>query len=443
MDKRILKKKYYKITFELASPLAVGSGNNQYTDKDIVKNSKGNPYIPGSALAGINRSIFENDKELVNKYFGMIPKFNEIDKVNETKKQLKTAKDSRIIFYDANMVNDAIGKYHISKRDSVALDEYKTAKDGAKFDMEILEPGVKFITYMEQNFYGDDQAIADRIADIWVKQAIYIGAKTMRGYGAVKNVTIVSKEFKFDDKEAVTQWLEFDMYSDSAWKDAVTHVVDKAAKDNNCVLELKLKQEGGISIRRYTTQVSDDEKEALPDYEQLTVHELIADGKEKVVPVIPGTSWAGAFRHRILYLVPDLDKKLYFGYLDEKNKEKAKSKIRFSETQLEEAKEKMLSRNSIDRFSGGTAKTALFTEKTYYGGTTTLKISVEKQLDEKIKKALAATIADLHNGFLAVGGLTAIGRGCFKIEAINGNLIESDTAVYQMVVDELEKWEMA
>lgn len=438
MEKRILKKKYYKITFELASPLAVGSGNNQYTDKDIVKDSKGNPYIPGSALAGINRSIFENNEELVNKYFGIIPKFNEIDKVNETKK----AKDSRIIFYDANMVNDDIGRYHISKRDSVALDDYKTAIDGAKFDMEILEPGVKFITYMEQNFYGNDQAIADKIADIWMKQGIYIGAKTMRGYGAVKNVTIVTKEFKFDDKEAVTQWLEFDMYSDSKWKDAETYFGDKATKDNKCVLELKLKQEGGISIRRYTTQVSDNEKEALPDYGQLTVHELIADGKEKIVPVIPGTSWAGAFRHRMLYLVPDLDRKVYFGYLDEKKKEKAKSKIRFSETQLAGAKEKILSRNSIDRFSGGTANTALFTEKTYYGGTTTLKISVEKKVDEKIKKALAAAIADLHNGFLAVGGLTSIGRGCFKIEAINGILIENQTEVYQMVLDELEKGEM-
>ena len=54
-------KKYYRIEFELTSPLAVGSGENNLTDKDIVRDSRGIPYIPGSSLAGVYRSLFAGE----------------------------------------------------------------------------------------------------------------------------------------------------------------------------------------------------------------------------------------------------------------------------------------------------------------------------------------------------------------------------------------------
>ena len=41
--------------------------------------------------------------------------------------------------------------YKISVRDSVALDEYKTALAGAKFDFEVLEPGIELETWLEQD----------------------------------------------------------------------------------------------------------------------------------------------------------------------------------------------------------------------------------------------------------------------------------------------------
>ena len=77
--------------------------------------------------------------------------------------------------------------------------------------------------------------------------------------------------------------------------------------------------------------------------------------------------------------------------------------------------------------------TALFTEKTYYGGTTELIISVDRCVEDSVKNTLAAAIADLHNGFLAIGGLTAVGRGLFEVRSVNGTLISKD--VYQEVRD--------
>ena len=60
-------KKYYRIQFQLTSPLAVGSGENHLTDRDIVRDSRGIPYIPGTALAGVYRSLFP--KEIAEQYF--------------------------------------------------------------------------------------------------------------------------------------------------------------------------------------------------------------------------------------------------------------------------------------------------------------------------------------------------------------------------------------
>ena len=114
--------------------------------------------------------------------------------------------------------------------------------------------------------------------------------------------------------------------------------------------------------------------------------------------------------------------------------------IRFSESRIMGATEKVLTRNAIDRFSGGAIDKGLFTEKTYYDGRTTLRISFtdKHELTENAAKTLAACITDLHYGFLSIGGLTAVGRGLFRIEKINDQKV-ADVDVYQTVLDYLER----
>ena len=417
---QIIKKKIYKVTFELKSPLSIGSGNNDQTDRDIIKNSLGIPYIPGSALAGIGRDIarkiFEEAerKQEEKKYFGDIAK-------NETEQNIS----SRIIFYDGKIEGDI---YYISNRDSVELDEWKTAIKGRKFDMEILEPGIKFVTYIEQNYYDNvDWDIAGQVLQYWLNNTIYMGTKTMRGYGEIQTEKVLMKQFILTNKSSLKEWLDFDMYTDS-WSGAVAVEAEKSEKFDRVELKIKLKQAGGIFIRRYTTQVADEKNKALPDYEQLTVRV----GDEEL-PTIPGTSWAGAFRHRMISLNEECNREDLWGSANPQNKRK--SAIRFSETILQGAKAKQISRNSIDRFSGGTVDTALFTEKTYYGGETELMISIDDKVDASIKKTLAAAIADLHYGFLAVGGLTAVGRGLFEIQSVNGLPVSEN--VYKDVLNAL------
>ncbi len=413
MSETITRKKYYKLSFVLDSPLSLGSGDNDRTDRDLIVDSAGKPYIPASSLAGVVREfLWEKDKELAAKYLGDPSKISE----------------SGIIFYDATISS---GKWNVSIRDSVALDEYKTAKQGAKFDMEVLEPGVEFTTYLEQDFSKEmDYDFGRDIVKAFLSGFIVLGGKGMRGYGHITNFHVYEITFEFP--KDMDSWLSFDVYSSTDWKEC-SFEIDKGGLAE---IKLGLRLLDGISIRRYTTRPS-SEGETEPDMEQLTLSDDI--------PVIPGTSWAGAIRHRMREFGVDSD---IFGYVNgnKKDSAKARSKIVFSESRISDETTIVLSRNAIDRFSGGTVEGALFTERICYGGNTELVIgwrSKDKMRDREMR-ALAAALTDLHFGLLAVGGETSIGRGLFQIKKIDGKSIPADIKengeeVYKLLLSGIEE----
>lgn len=415
MAGRIESKRYYRIEFRLMSAMSIGSGDNELTDKDIVRDSRGIPYIPAAALAGVYRSLFT--EKAAKRYFGQIA----------DEKRNEDAMDSRLIVYDAELCGDS---YCASTRDCVALDEWKTAVDGAKFDFEVLEPGVRFVTYLEQNKENGDENAGDVIARAWKEGRIAVGGKTARGLGRTlaDRVQIVEFPLGAEHSQSIEDWLDFDVYDADCWAKCLETYGGSA--DCSCgekgrqevKIHLELKQKGPISIRVYTTDLKDavsraNEQASQPDYEQLT-YKRIEDGREISVPVIPGTSWAGCFRHHMERLdknsIGDL-----FGYSGEKAKKK--SQIWFGESEIEGAAEKVVTRNAIDRFSGGAADSALFTEKMYRGGHTSLDIAFPRSCGEEFHKCLAAAVADLHMGFLSVGGETSIGHGLFEVESVTCN----------------------
>ena len=418
---KIIRKDFYRITFKLKSPLALSSGENNYTDKDVIRDSRDKPYIPASSIAGVCRSaLSELKKSDIDYYLGYV------EKATEENKGESRSEESRLIFYDALLSSeDSI----ISVRDSVALDQYKTAKKGAKFDMEVVEPGVKFTSYIEYSKYEDDKSDGTIVSDILgllASKQLSFGAKTMRGYGEIEEVSIKKASFDLSSGSGQRDYINFNMYERELWEPVDKFKIINVYK----TLTLGLTLDGAISVRKYSTRPSTMKNHPEPDYEQLTLHDN--------TPVIPGTSWAGAFRHRMKELgLMDKEINHLFGWV--RKKDSLKSVIRFSESQMSSSKEKILSRNAIDRFSGGTADGALFTERTWYGGETNLVITAAKSLSEREINALSAAISDLHYGYLMVGGLTSIGRGRFKVKTINGTEFNGED-IYKEVREVLKKW---
>lgn len=390
--------KYFSIVFELASPLAIGSGENANTDSDIILDSSGKPTIPATAIAGVFRNYLNVGE--YSELFGYISKAG-------TNSPKDKAHESDIRFYDAQLISDS---FFTTVRDSVKLED-KVGVNGAKFDMEAVETGISFETVIELKDDGSD-AESDILRTLEAINAgfLRIGSKTSRGYGRLKVVSLKKAEFTLPDDKA--KWLDFDLFNaeDKCYKE--TALPDSA--DDFISIKLKLKQKGAVSIRSYTVKNADDISSA--DYIQLS----LKDGTS----VISGTSWAGAFRDRFRQLSNDTLANELFGYVDTVKLSQKKSLIYFSESEIVGGEMKVITRNSIDRFTAGTKDGALYTEKTCYNGSCGLEISINKNGLEDAEKNIAlicAVICDLDKGYLAVGGLTSVGRGMFTVENITVN----------------------
>lgn len=389
--------KYFSIVFELASPLAIGSGENANTDSDIILDSSGKPTIPATAIAGVFRNYLNVGE--YSELFGYISKAG-------TNSPKDKAHESDIRFYDAQLISDS---FFTTVRNSVKLED-KVGVKGAKFDIEAVETGIDFATVIElRNADGSENDILDTLNAIDAG-FLRIGSKTSRGYGRLKVVSLKKAEFTLPDDRA--EWLDFDLFNsgDKCYKE--TALPDST--DNFISIKMKLKQNGAISIRSYTVKNADDISSA--DYIQLS----LSDG----TPVIPGTSWAGAFRNRFSQLSNDTLAKELFGYADAEKLSQKKSLIYFSESEIRGGEMKVITRNSIDRFTAGTKDGALYTEKACYNGSCDLEIFINKNGLKDAEKNIAlicAVICDLDKGYLAVGGLTSVGRGMFTVENITVN----------------------
>ena len=167
----------------------------------------------------------------------------------------------------------------------------------------------------------------------------------------------------------------------------------------------------------------------MPDYKTLS----LKNSDSVYTPVIPGTTWAGAFKDRCSEIMDQEAINRLFGFVDEAASETKQSKIVFSESVIENGTVKDISRNSIDRFSTATKRGALYTERTYFGGETLLEITLPKDTRREEAFAIGVCLADLHNGLLSVGGLTSVGRGLFEVQSVKLGTKELN----EMIVSEM------
>lgn len=372
---------YYQLKIRLASPLSIGSGESESTDHDVFVDGNRNPVIPATSISGVLRAFVGGD--------AAVELFGEI-----SKKEGDRTIPSKIRVYDARCTKG--NKNYISNRDFVKLKD-KVAVKGAKFDCQVVETGAEFTAYCELLDCSFESVLESALAAL-SNGIIGLGSKTTRGFGRV-NLSVKKRVFK-----DVDNWLDFTMFEESEWaslqplslKDTISDIV---------VIHIGLRSLGGLSIREYSTDID------MPDYKTLSLK-----AQSNYSPVIPGSSWAGAFRDRCAQILTGEEITDYFGEVNETTAKSQKSQIRFSESIIAGGTPKDVTRNSIDRFSGATKSGALYTERTYYYGETALEITVP--YNERLIAAVGVCLADLHNGFLTVGGLSSIGRGLFQITDI-------------------------
>lgn len=400
MNNKIIKRSYYAIDICLISPLNVSNGEDYYTDSDVLKNGYGEYFVPGTSLAGAFRNYLGTKKN-EDSIYGFSAGDN--------------GKMSSVFISDLYLSNA-----QVDVRDRVKLTSEKVVDN--KFDMQIIETGATGTIYIEMverenSKYNGSSIIADVIQAIHTGE-IRIGADKNRGLGRLEVKRVGKREFTAQNLE---EWEGFVTHShdETGYPDKVKYKnwVEKAealkSKYVKIIVPLELK--GGISIRKYSAQKD------RPDYEHVT-----CNGK----PVIPGTSWSGAIRsdaYRILKSLgcqnPSGMIDRWFGFVREKKErdraQAVQSQIVFGESILEKAQALSVTRNKIDRFTGGTVPTALFSEYSYFGGETNLEILVKRDQNveyEEMMGLILLTLMDLKGGYISVGGLGSIGRGIFALQ---------------------------
>ncbi|ASS99761.1 MULTISPECIES: RAMP superfamily CRISPR-associated protein [Geobacillus] len=433
---RIVMRIFVKGTFELTSPCLIGSGQNEQTDIDFMKNHEGKAFIPGTTLAGVFRNYLVStglSREVIATMFGQ-----SVEESSQTTL-------SRLFVSDAHIVDE---ENCLEVRDGVRIDhKTKTAIDRGKFDYEVVKKGTKFLLKLELVLRECDdaeklQTVLFVLLDAMQKEKMAIGAKKQRGfgYGKLRDVEVLRLDFMDKEKKHayVEQWIHFDWreFSGNISVDELNRNVDLGMKEQQSIkIKVPLQNVSSLMIRNYRN--STDFAEKSVDYAQ-----LCSNG----IPIIPGTSWAGAFRHRMQQMMEQLYESSgktafsdlarekindLFGYVDEQKKQSKMSRIRFHETVVFKGMLIKNTRVKIDRFTGGAADGALFDELPVYGGETQLVIEIREAKDEDIGLLLLA-LKDLLKGYLAIGGETSIGRGIFSGSAI---FLETDQGEVQLNED--------
>ena len=403
-DAKVMQKIVFTGTLQLNSPLIIGSGTETESrtneaDLHILKNKQEKPFIPGTSLAGVLRDwLAGNNPAASDKLFGFVTQ-NDAG-MNDIQSAVAV---SDVVLDNAMIV----------VRDGVSIDGYTgTGIKGAKYDYEAVERGatgnfsmvVTIRAYQEKNI-PELNTLIEQMADR-LFTGIRIGALTAKGFGLVTVPDIIVNYYNFRDKNSVTSWL--------------------------------LKQS---SKKQYFGKLAEEETGNAfvvdGDFELLTslllrdqnVNEKSGDTKLNAVPMkskedylIPGTSLKGVLRHqaeKILSVLGKPESLLHnlMGYSVED--ESRKSRFIVNEAYFKNGViEKDQTRNRIDRFTGGTIESALFTNRALYQEKPSVPVvhlhfEIKDCADWEAGLALFM-LKDLWTGNIALGGEKSIGRGLLK-----------------------------
>lgn len=212
-----------KGTLVAESPIHIGAGGESFdpiqVDNAVIRDSRGNPYIPGSSLKGVLRSYMEtllnsnidnrysscfivNEPCVSNNYINDLKEvYIKSDKAQNADQLIAEHIYSEMctvcrIFGSHNFaskitVNDCSLKgdrAYIEKRDGVAIDrDTGTAAKNKKYDFEQVAAGTQFDFCMTvDNLEPEYEELLKLIINVLESGELKVGGKTSVGLGCVK-----------------------------------------------------------------------------------------------------------------------------------------------------------------------------------------------------------------------------------------------------------------
>ncbi len=421
------------------------------TDAPLLRGADGLPYLPGSSLKGLLRSLARSASDDV--LFG--------DAWGTAATGAPGGRQARLVIDDARVVTSD-GVVPTEMRDGVAIEPaLGIAADRKKYDGEWLPAGTAFELRLELLLAGDslDDRRCDGLLELlsMLEQGrMRVGARTSRGFGATEIVIQPAAPTGTTSRWNVTQfdcrsadglfaWLgegveglasEWPQPTSVQFADATRLAADLSRPapapvvELDFVVALDLAVDGSLLIRG----PGDAPGGATKESDAAHLGRRTFAGREE--PVVAGTSLAGVLRHRCLRIartrlpprrVSEADALIaeMFGAVVERRTGARggtrASRVRVPELVVQGGRRLRHTRVRIDPWTGGAAESLLFTEDALFGGRVQGELRVRPRLPgadadlEPVERALLLlALRDLATGDLWVGGEAAAGRGRFK-----------------------------
>ncbi len=421
-------------SIETLSPLSLGSGMNELIDVAIVRDANNLPTIPGSSLRGVLRHLWRTyklDPEAENKLFG-------IEENNHSEGNRAALTFSFGFVHDQNnapvqglktvppedSVLNLLKKDAPLKRDHVKLNDRHVADDRNKFDRAAVPVGTRFsfeISWLDRCVDVDE---VKTLLSYINHPAFRLGGASGKGYGKVR-LLINSMQHKK---------LSFNNGILSEQSSKIENIKELNGEDQVSSICLSLEP---VSVMRIGSPTSPTSTKT-GDGSELNLRPLsepkISWNEEKgalstdsnLRYVVPGSSIRGALAHRTLFHFNRLTEKwttkpnepskvmrgalldLFGSAKSNKDGGDKAGRLIFDDGELIDAQPLVMEHNTIDRFTGGVMKGALFSEEVLYGGTLEFVVTlIHRQSQcENLQIAIEAlnlAISDLCEGRLALG----------------------------------------
>lgn len=439
-----------RVIVEAATPLAIGSGeSSMQTNRLIVRDANGLPYLPGTSIAGVLRHAMEAiDEKSAKLYFGH--------------QSGHKAFGSRLIFTEGRMLNALGGVVDGARvlpadpicnrvrelpiRQHVRINKCGTALKGGKFDEQIVPKGLRFCFELEMLAENEDQlSYFDALIAKACSMEFRLGGGTRNGLGELKPVKLWRATTDLCNTDERSRYLikssDLEYSKDwEGWNHIDTLLSDEHSTYDEYILRLKPRD-----FYFFGSGIGDKEIDDAP-LSELFVKWDEENNTASIVTsqkIVPAASLKGIISHRVAYYYnkntrafagsgkektgsENLAVATLFGVEgDDNGNGRTRGKILFTDLIEEEALQtKVFNHVSISQFTGGARAGKLYDEKTVYSPDSefNLKVLVPKEgIGEEVRRALHEAMRDICKSRLPLGGMTNRGHGMFS-----GDLLIND-----------------
>jgi len=229
----------YKVitgTLEAKTAVHIGTGaSNELTDALIRRDNEGQPFIPGTAIAGALRALLTRLAPRLGKTPCNVLNVNKEQQskpcncavcnlfgdINPSDENDSTSEASRLLVFNAHQQDEGLS-YHPIIRDSVGIDRSTgtaARADGIKFDLEVIPAGTTFKLRIELRDIDNagEQLLAAGLSE-WTEGRLKLGGRVARGLGSFKLTGLQYKTMPLDNAEQLMSFLR----EDKPWKNANT-----------------------------------------------------------------------------------------------------------------------------------------------------------------------------------------------------------------------------